>query len=622
MTKTDKKPANDATAADGAHHVDGLRETIESVVIALILAFLFRTFEAEAFVIPTGSMGPTLMGLHKDVDCPECGFRYQAGVSFEVDDINVRRKTFEGGPLIGQNILAQTCTCPNCRYTASVNPDRDGPLKLTDHTLSYAGDRIWVSKASYAVSQPKRWDVAVFKWPLGADQNYIKRLVGLPGESVRIFRGDLYTMPLPADDAPETELSMSEFTIARKPPKKVLATLQPVYDNDYVLPQLLKLGWPRRWQPLAADPVQATHHWQPQDEDRALAIDGQLDEAWLAYQHIVPSFEDWRRFAAGERLPNDFQPRPQLITDFCAYNTATNQATAPTPDPQSLGLHWVPDLAVDCEAEIRGDTGALTLAIIEGGRQLSCRIDVATGIAQLAIEGLSDFAPQATTSVKGKGTYRLRFSNVDDQLLLWVDDEPIAFGAATAFSLDPVAASEPFDSAALAGGERFIEPNAVVPTADDLAPVRIASHRLPMTVRHLNVRRDVYYIANPGGQNVSCDYVNSPLDRQSSLEVAQFFSDPARWTKMRRLFFRDFPLYEDQFLMLGDNSPSSSDSRYWEDRAGNPRYYVSRELLIGKAFFVYWPHGWETHPCFTISLRTRDIGVPFYPNFWDMRAIH
>ena len=40
----------------------GVRETIESVVIAVLLAFMFKTYEAEAFVIPTGSMAPSLQG--------------------------------------------------------------------------------------------------------------------------------------------------------------------------------------------------------------------------------------------------------------------------------------------------------------------------------------------------------------------------------------------------------------------------------------------------------------------------------------------------------------------------------------------------------------------------------
>ena len=55
-----------------------LRETIESIVIAFVLAFLFRTFEAEAFVIPTGSMSPSLQGRHKDVDCSECGYPFSS----------------------------------------------------------------------------------------------------------------------------------------------------------------------------------------------------------------------------------------------------------------------------------------------------------------------------------------------------------------------------------------------------------------------------------------------------------------------------------------------------------------------------------------------------------------
>ena len=54
-----------------------IRETIESVIVAIVLALLIRTFEAEAFVIPTGSMAPALMGAHKDLVCPYCGCPYQ-----------------------------------------------------------------------------------------------------------------------------------------------------------------------------------------------------------------------------------------------------------------------------------------------------------------------------------------------------------------------------------------------------------------------------------------------------------------------------------------------------------------------------------------------------------------
>ena len=53
--------------------------------MALILALVVRGFEAQAFVIPTGSMAPTLMGRHKEIACPQCGFVYAVNASEEVE---------------------------------------------------------------------------------------------------------------------------------------------------------------------------------------------------------------------------------------------------------------------------------------------------------------------------------------------------------------------------------------------------------------------------------------------------------------------------------------------------------------------------------------------------------
>ena len=74
-------PPAAASSAVSPLRKDGIRETVESVVIAFVLAFLFRTFEAEAFVIPTGSMAPTLLGANKDIFCTECGIEYTVGAS-------------------------------------------------------------------------------------------------------------------------------------------------------------------------------------------------------------------------------------------------------------------------------------------------------------------------------------------------------------------------------------------------------------------------------------------------------------------------------------------------------------------------------------------------------------
>ena len=56
-----------------------IMETFESLVIAFILAFVFRAFVVEAFVIPTGSMADTLRGAHFSLTCPKCSYPYNFG---------------------------------------------------------------------------------------------------------------------------------------------------------------------------------------------------------------------------------------------------------------------------------------------------------------------------------------------------------------------------------------------------------------------------------------------------------------------------------------------------------------------------------------------------------------
>ena len=59
----------------------GVRETIESLLVAVLLALMFRAFESEAFIIPTGSMAPSLNGQHYDLECDNCQLRYHTGTT-------------------------------------------------------------------------------------------------------------------------------------------------------------------------------------------------------------------------------------------------------------------------------------------------------------------------------------------------------------------------------------------------------------------------------------------------------------------------------------------------------------------------------------------------------------
>ena len=124
-TTTSAATSPAAAAPAGSELGRGMRETIEAIAIAFALAFLFKTFEAEAFVIPTGSMAPTLMGRHKDVVCPECGYRYSASGSEEADRDGNERRTRNGA--IDEQWQVVACTCPICRFPMSVDPHDDPP---------------------------------------------------------------------------------------------------------------------------------------------------------------------------------------------------------------------------------------------------------------------------------------------------------------------------------------------------------------------------------------------------------------------------------------------------------------------------------------------------------------
>src|SRR5437762_2184620 len=223
----------------------GWRETVESIAMAVILALLFRGFVAEAFVIPTGSMDPTLDGRHKDLKCPKCGEWYQVSCSPEQDNDR----------MTGRHVI--NGTCPVCRFTQRLNP------LAHPNEGSFSGDRIIVGKFCYDLAEPKRWDVIVFKFPGNAVQNYIKRLIGLPGEKVWIVGGNIYTC---GKDEPDDALQ-----IARKPPAKLDALLQIVDDTDHIPSDLVKLGWPSRWQNWPADAGDKTG-WETLEGGRAFAI--------------------------------------------------------------------------------------------------------------------------------------------------------------------------------------------------------------------------------------------------------------------------------------------------------------------------------------------------------------
>lgn len=175
---------------------------IASFVDLFVWLLVFKSFFLPLFIIPTGSMASTLMGAHAEYSCPNCGYSFQVG--FHTPE----------GPAVVQ--------CPNCRFQQPTTLQAANGVKLK----SQAGDRIVVHGWPFEVAKalgPRRWDVIVFRPPHQPYVNYIKRMVGLPGETIEIIDGDVFVKGR-AD---------VELQPARKTRQAQAALWFPYYDHDY-----------------------------------------------------------------------------------------------------------------------------------------------------------------------------------------------------------------------------------------------------------------------------------------------------------------------------------------------------------------------------------------------------
>lgn len=621
-----------------------MRETIESVAVAFLLAFLFRAFEAEAFVIPTGSMAPTLYGRHKESTCTQCGHLITIGASEELDR--------DGVYLTGR---LESSLCPNCRAPNSI---KNAPV--------FRGDRILVNKFPYELKDPRRWDVVVFKYPEEPKTNYIKRLVGLPNETLIIRQGDLFRQ----------EPGGGEIKILRKADPKKQRELQIlVHDNDFPEKPLIEQGWPTRWAAVTRNDEdrldleaaatgavasaievagwrESVVGWQSHAEKHSFELTDADSKSrqphWLRYRHFVPTPDVWRealKNEEGDRL-NNFgsngaaalkSPKPQLITDFCGYN-----AFSSAQDFDLDSYFWVGDLTIGCNVKIDklAESAELLLELNEGVHRYRVRVNPNTGEAQLSRvvwlsrsdEEEETFA-KATTPLHGVGNHRVEFANVDQRLCLWVDGRLIDFGSR--------------------GGEYPLsEIENLGPQDEDLTPVGIASRGMNVEVSHLQIYRDIYYQSTHEQQTQDFAPLSSHFEEWSSCSshrhLRQLLSQPAAWWESYQACSHEarFELGTDEFMMLGDNSPKSKDSRLWEnDRRAQHRHAVPRSALVGRAFYIYWPHGQpflnggEGFPVWNhkkiepkrmpdgsvileeIKTDYPDVRFPFYPNLGRMHRI-
>ena len=619
-----------------------IRETIESLAVAFILALLFKAFIAEAFVIPTGSMAPTLMGAHKDIRCEECGFQYQCGASNEFNDVGAR-----------SDLIVIGTTCPLCRKPQVANP------YVNSNQSTFSGDRILVSKLAYAWSQPRRWDVIVFKFIEEARLNYIKRCIGRPNETIRIREGNIYVK----NNLDGERAAGAAFAIARKPPYVMNAMLQVIYDSKYIPKKLVQAGMPSSWQPF---PV-GESSWQVEQTETkwsasiTKAPTGTI--SWLRYYHRVVDPLVWESVEATGKLPVPIQPQSsRLITDFTAYNASysTDKSRINVQNFQSIaedlirstnrsgfgsgrplendGVHWTSDLAADFEIKTERETQTLCLILVRAGVEHECRIDLKTGQATLTV--LVDGNPVeafqhegqtlaskaiAATSIRAGGKHRIRFANVDDTIVLWADGKPVKW----------TPSGNLISESYIAIGNRI--PKSTPTNPLDAAPIAIGVEGGGAEIFRAQAFRDIYYNTVQGTYpNSMYDYtdINSVLRQSSSEENNQRYArevhnltateltkskkmsleglnrnailtNPNLWAasmmaKGRRTI--DFTMEKDWYFPMGDNSSASSDARSWR------QHHAPERLFIGRAVMVFWPHYWNAP-------------VPFMPNVQRMGLI-
>jgi signal peptidase I len=588
--------------------VNTLREVLETLVFVVVLVLLLKTFVAEAFVIPTGSMATTLYGYNKEVTCPQCGFTFHVNCSEEVEKKERGRRLTE-------------CECQNCRYRIKFTVEGQ-PGDIPDPSPG-SGDRVLVAKflADLDVMPLHPLDVVVFKFPEEpvenhVPKNFIKRLIGLSDQVIGIYYGDIYVasredleklgVSLTLDDylkeikakvspdrwddvrakvrEPPLRRQMLKnmprvlellesghpcFQILRKPPDKILALLRSVYDNDHPARDLVAAGFPPRWAAESDNPAALRGNipeyyqkrqqagadaWKmvgPADGEHGFQCGSRQDgQVWLRYRHLLPG-EDRRNPGADENAP-----APTLITDFLSYNSDPNSNSNNSP-------RWVGDVILECEVRLDKAQGELALELCKGPDRFQARWDLTSGLCSLRRNG-KELASHSTAMSK-PGTYRLRFANVDRRLTVWVDnglpfDDGVAYDAPT----------EPLD------GKNVIVRR---PTSNDLEPAGIGVRGgADLSVHHLKLGRDTYYLS---------DHTNYDDTRYKESVDENVLKDPAKWPSLVALKGLTMYVQPGHYLCLGDNSPSSSDSRLWgtDERGG----LVPERLMLGRALAIYFP---------------------------------
>ncbi|QDU34384.1 signal peptidase I [Poriferisphaera corsica] len=527
------------------------KETKQQTALSLVFMFacvlIFHAIVFQPFQIPSGSMAPTLLGNHLRTTCEQCGYTFKL-------DSHINPKQIRSEP----RIICPMCSWPNQVKNAQVS----------------AGDRIIVQKFAYEFTDPKRWDVVVFKTPQyltnlggiesrGPINDFIKRCIGLPNENLRILDGNVYVQKL-TKSADNTYTPDGDYKIARKNENLTAqrAMFVPIYYSKYipidsgkVKERVVNMGGTRQafyWSPP----------WVPTEADK---------EQWdvnkvrsYTYKGSKPS-----------TITFDFK-KSGAFNIFSIY--PYNQFRRPF-----SSQHPIEDIRLAVTVEPTNGPTEVTLSTTgrwaDGLSQLSANISDKGQISLVKANGetqqIETIASAITTPIKSNTRLELWF--VDQQLTLWRDGE-IIIKAEYDLPLET------------------LKNRAAAP----LTPQVSITVNDAVKLHDVQLDRDIYY-------------TDRPLNR-----VARGGLHRERGQGNRVIEDSNLQIGDAEFFMVGDNTPWSNDSRFWDDTepwvsanymSGDrqrDRGIVPRELLVGKAMVVFYPG--------TSSI--------IKPQFGDMRLIN
>ena len=574
---------------------ENVKETIESILIAFILAFVFRAFVVEAFVIPSGSMAPTLLGGHMRFRCEECGsdwtLNYPGDVGSDDDSLNIPTRTSDDF----QSPAVVSTRCPNCGFQPK--PGEVGQENSAANTPVHYGDRILVLKYLYLLQGPSRWDVVVFKAPSGDySVNYIKRLVGRPGETLMLLDGDVYTRPNDSPDAPES------WKVQAKPRKAQEALWRVVHDNDYLAtnahPERQKRPWVTPWRQRTG----AGWSVAEKGPSRVVRFDNAEGNGTLFFDRganrgVYP-LTDWLPYNETKwvTLPGSRQGPSwsKLSLDYDPYGQ------------EDRGMEWwiprwyVNDLKVKFSYERKAGDGPLRAMLTKRGDTFVA--EFVPGVVRLLhLQSSGQERQVGKDVVLEPGPVNVEFQNVDYQVTLRVNGRDVLRTTAEDYRPDVAKLRELHDQRQrLADGGADREQ---IRRVFGVPRVELFAGRQTCEVSHLSLWRDVYY--TPGFNNY-----RSGLN-QGSPEIPVMLHAKGEGSASQ----------ENEYFVLGDNSIMSSDGRAWNHDVWleeNENLYtrqgkVPERFLLGQAFFVYWPAGYRP-----VSPEAPGI----IPNFGAMRFIH